>query len=120
MCVLDELQYVGRLGIVRREKGIRLSAVVMHESVPCPGSERRARMDALADVVIRIYAPLPGPSLSYYLRRLRFAAPQWQKEIPSALQRAKARLSHARVGNVDWYWPGEENLEDTVPEVVRF
>jgi uncharacterized protein YcaQ len=51
---------------------------------------------------------------------LRYAAPQWQKEIPSALQRAKARLSHARVGNIDWYWPNGENTDGQFPEVVRF
>jgi uncharacterized protein YcaQ len=77
-------------------------------------------MDALADVVVNIYAPLPARSLSFYLRRLRYAAPQWLKEIPSALQRAKARLSHAHVGNVDWYWPAEENIDGQFPEVVRF
>jgi uncharacterized protein YcaQ len=51
---------------------------------------------------------------------LRYAAPQWLKEIPSTLQRAKARLSHARIGNVDWYWPAEENIDGQFPEVVRF
>src|SRR5262245_42718077 len=96
--LLDAMHYAGLLRIVRREKGIRIYAEHKHEPVPRTTAERRARMDALVDVVIRIYAPLPGPSLSYYLRRLRFAAPQWQKEIPSALQRAKERLSHERVG----------------------
>jgi hypothetical protein len=81
---------------------------------------RRARIDALVDVVVRIYAPLPGPSLSFYLRRLRYAAPQWQKEIPGAVQRAKQRLSHTRVEEVDWYWPSDESTGNhSVPEVVR-
>src|SRR5262249_52424783 len=57
----------------------------------------------------------------FYLRRLRFAAPQWTKELPAALLRAKQRLAHARVGNVDWYWPADEDAIDAaVPEVVRF
>ena len=43
-------------------------------------------------MVVRIYAPLPGASLAYYVRRLRFAAPQWRNELKSALQRAKERL----------------------------
>jgi uncharacterized protein YcaQ len=77
-------------------------------------------MDALVDVVVNIYAPLPGPSVSFYLRRLRYAAPQWQKEIPGAVQRAKARLSQARVENVDWYWPADEKPNGhAVAEVVR-
>jgi len=119
--LLDAMHYAGLLRIVRREKGIRIYAEHKHEPVARTAAERRARMDALADVVVRIYAPLPGPSLSFYLRRLRHAAPQWQKEIPSALQRAKDRLAHERVGNVDWYWPdGEYPSGNSVPEVVRF
>lgn len=118
--LLDAMHYAGLLRIVRRKKGIRIYAEHKHEPVARTAAERRARMDALADVVVRIYAPLPGPSLSYYLRRLRFAAPQWQKEIPSALQRAKDRLAHERVGNVDWYWPADEKIDaDSVPEVIQ-
>jgi len=41
--------------------------------------------------------------------------------LPAALSRAKERLSHARVGKFDWYWPANENAGDqTTPEVVRF
>jgi uncharacterized protein len=119
--LLDAMHYAGLLRIVRREKGIRIYSEHKHEPVPRNAAERRARMDALVDVVVGIYAPLPGPSLSFYLRRLRYAAPQWQKEIPGALQRAKERLSRARAGNVDWYWPAGETANDhSVPEVVRF
>ena len=119
--LLDAMHYVGLLRIVRREKGIRIYAAHKHEPVPRSAAERRARIDALVDVVVKIYAPLPGPSLSYYVRRLRYAAPQWQKELPSAVQRAKERLSRARVGNVDWYWPAGESADDpSTQEVVRF
>jgi uncharacterized protein YcaQ len=41
------------------------------------------------------------------VRELRFAVPQWHGELKSALQRAKQRLSHARVDGFDWYWPAE-------------
>jgi uncharacterized protein YcaQ len=119
--LLEAMHYAGLLRIVRREKGIRIYSEHKHEPVPRGAAERRARIDALVDVVVRIYAPLPGPSLSFYLRRLRYAAPQWQKEIPGALQRAKKRLAHTRVENVDWYWPSDENTGNhSTPEVVRF
>ena len=119
--LLDAMHYSGLLRISRREKGIRLYKIHEHEPVPKGVAERRARIDALADVVIRIYAPLPGPSLTSYLRRLRYAVPQWEKEITGAVQRAKQRLSHARVENVDWYWPADENpLDNPLQEVVRF
>jgi hypothetical protein len=118
--LLDAMHYAGLLRIVRREKGIRIYAEHKHEPVPRNAAERRARMDALVDVVARIYAPLSAPGLWYYVRRLRYAAPQWEKELPGALQRAKERLTHARVGKVDWYWPAGEQLDDlSILEVVR-
>jgi uncharacterized protein len=119
--LLDAMHYTGVLRIVRREKGIRIYAAHQHLNVPHSTAERRARIDALVDVVVRIYAPLPGPSLSYYLRRLRYAVPQWQKDLPTALHRAKQRLSHAPVENVDWYWPANEDIMNHITqETVRF
>lgn len=53
--------------------------------------------------------------------RLRYAAPQWQPHLKRALARAKARLSHAHVGGVDWYWPAGERLpRQPVKASVRF
>ena len=119
--LLDAMHYAGLLRIVRRDKGIRIYSAHKHEPTPRGLAERRARVDALVDVVVSIYAPLHGPSLWSYIRRLRYAAPQWQKELPSALQRAKKRLAHARVGSVDWYWPANENADGHLTqEVVRF
>jgi uncharacterized protein YcaQ len=118
--LLDAMHYTGLLRIVRREKGIRIYAAHIHTNIPHSTAERRARIDALADIVVRIYAPLPGPSLTYYLRRLRYAVPQWQEELTGVLQRAKQRLSHARVENVDWYWPtGEDVTGHATEETVR-
>lgn len=118
--LLDTMHYTGLLRIVRREKGIRIYAAYEHVPVPRTAAERRARIDALVDVVVRIYAPLSGSSLNYYVKRLRWAVPQWQKELPAALTRAKQRLSQARIGNVDWYWPTDENAEGhTAKEIVR-
>lgn len=119
--LLDAMHYSGVLRIARREKGIRIYKVHQHEPAPKGAAERRARLDALVDVVVRIYAPLPGPRLSFYLRRLRYAVPQWQKDLPSAIQRAKQRLAHARVENVDWYWPVDERAENhAIDDTVRF
>jgi uncharacterized protein YcaQ len=44
------------------------------------------------------------------LRRLRYAAPQWQRDITAAIRRAKLRLASARVDGVTWYWPAGEAL----------
>ena len=118
--MLGVLHYRGKLRVARREKGIRLYGTHRHEPAPLDKAARRARIDALVDVAVNIYAPLPGPSLSYYVRRLRYAVPQWEAEITGALQRARERLAHARVEGVDWYWPNDENPSKTVaPETVR-
>jgi len=118
--MLDALHYRGKLRVARREKGIRVYRTHRHEAVPLDGAARRARIDALVDVVVNLYAPLPGASLSYYVRRLRYAVPQWEKEITPALERARERLAQARVEGVDWYWPNEEDPRRAeVPETVR-
>jgi uncharacterized protein YcaQ len=118
--LLDAMHYGGMLRVVRRESGIRLYAAHQHGLEPTHEAERHARIDALADVAIRIYAPLPGACLSDLVRRLRFAVPQWHGELKSALQRAKQRLSHTRVDGVDWYWPADEDPAGCAPpDTVR-
>ncbi len=107
--LLEAMQYRGMLRVVRREGGIRIYAARQHGSGPADAAARRARIDRLVDVVVGIYAPLPGTSLSSFVRDLRFAVPQWRGELTSALQRAHQRLSHARVDGVDWYWPAAED-----------
>src|SRR6266496_2815380 len=114
--LLDAMHYRGLLRVARRENGIRIYIAHQHETGPTDAAERRARIDALVDVVVRIYAPLPSPSLSFFVRRLRFAAPQWQGELRTALQRAKERLSHTRIDGVDWYWLAEEVAMGHVPQ----
>ena len=118
--MLDAMHYRGLLRVARREKGIRVYRTHRHEAGPLDEAARRARIDALVDVAVNIYAPLPGASLSYYVRRLRYAVPQWEEEITGALRRARERLAHARVEGVDWYWPNEENpRRASAPEAVR-
>ena len=107
--MLETLHYRGLLRVARREHGIRLYRTHRHEPPLLDEAARRARLDALVDLVVNIYAPLPASSLSYYVRRLRYAVPQWQEEIAGALPRARERLAKARVDGVDWYWPNEEN-----------
>jgi uncharacterized protein len=114
--LLDAMHYRGLLRVARREGGIRVYTAHQHGPGPTDAAARRARLDALVDVVVRIYAPLPGASLSSFVRELRFAVPQWHRELKSALQRARERLSHARVDGVDWYWPAGENAARHAPQ----
>jgi uncharacterized protein YcaQ len=118
--MLGVMHYRGLLRVARREKGIRIYGTHRHEAGQQDEAARRARIDALVDVAVNLYAPLPGASLSYYVRRLRYAVPQWQEEITAALLRARERLAHARIEGVDWYWPNEENPRRVLaPETVR-
>jgi uncharacterized protein len=118
--MLGVMHYRGLLKVARREKGIRVYRTHRHEARSLDEAACRARVDALVDVVVNLYAPLPGASLSSYVRRLRYAVPQWEEEITEALRRARARLARARVEGVDWYWPNEENpRRSCAPATVR-
>jgi uncharacterized protein YcaQ len=138
--MLDAMHYRGLLRVARREKGIRIYAarelevqpqesnasaptfVTSDEAIKYAGLPR---LDALVDVLVRVYAPLPGPSLAFFVRRLRYAVPQWETELKSALQRAKERFSHTHIDGVDWYWPADEKpsprlTSDTVRLLAPF
>jgi uncharacterized protein YcaQ len=118
--LLDAMHYRGLLRVARRENGIRVYAEHHHGPAPTDTATRMARLDALVDVAVGIYAPLPEASLRSLVRRLRFAAPQWHGELTKALQRAKQRLSHARVDGLNWYWPAGEDAWQVAPhESVR-
>jgi uncharacterized protein YcaQ len=119
--LLDAMHYQGLLRVVRREAGIRIYAAHKHATGPIDEAARQMRIDALIDVAVRIYAPMPARSLMFTLRRLRFAAPQWEDELANDLRRAKQRLAHAHVDGVEWYWSAEEKLWSREPEErVRF
>jgi hypothetical protein len=123
--LLEAMLYRGLLRVARREGGVRIYTAHQHGPGPIDAAALRARVDVLVDVAVRIYAPLPGASLSLLVRRLRLAVPQWHGELKSALQRAKERLSHARVGGVDWYWPTDAKAvrhgpQDTVRLLAPF
>ena len=118
--LLSVMHYAGLLRVVRREGGIRIYASHEHPARRIDAAGRRATLDALVDVAARKYAPLPGPTLSWLVNRLRYAAPQWRGELKTALQRARQRLAHARVNDVDWYWPADEAVtRAAAPDTVR-
>jgi uncharacterized protein YcaQ len=118
--LLDGMHYRGLLRVAGRERGIRLYTAHQHAPAPAGAAARRSRIDALVDVVVNTYAPLPALSLAHLVSRLRFAVPQWRRDLKSALARARSRLSHARVDNVDWYWPaGERPPRHAPPAIVR-
>jgi uncharacterized protein len=116
--LLDAMHYRGMLRVVRRDAGIRVYEARDPFS-PVAKADRARHIDALVDVAVRKYAPLPGPSLAYVVARLRYAAPQWHRELRAALQRAKQRLAHERLDGIDWYWPAGDRLDSHPPDEVR-
>lgn len=113
--LLDLLHYRGLLRVARRDAGVRIYAIRDQGPGPADAAAREGQIDALVDVVVRIYAPLAGASLSMLVGRLRYAVPQWRRHLKNALQRARHRLSHARVEGIDWYWPEDERVDARVP-----
>jgi uncharacterized protein len=111
--LLDDMHYRGLLRIARREGGIRLYAA---RELTAPPADTKAAHDALVDVIVAKYAPLPAASLGHLLSLLGSGAPQWRGDRAAALQRAKARLASARLDGTDWYWPGGERLRRSEPE----
>ncbi|MGE0863328.1 MAG: crosslink repair DNA glycosylase YcaQ family protein [Vicinamibacterales bacterium] len=118
--MLEALHYRGLLRVAGREGGIRLYAAREPGEGASGARIRRARVDALVDVVVAKYAPVPDVSLPFIISRLRYAVPQWRGELRNALARARQRLSQANVERHTWYWPaGEQPGETGAPEAAR-
>lgn len=116
--LLEQLHYRGWIRVARRERGIRLYAVADDLRADDALSPRE-RVDALVDVVVSKYAPLPALSLSYAVGRMRYAVPQWRQHLRSALADARRRLTHERVDGIDWYWPADEATRPPPQHSVR-
>ena len=117
--MLELMHYKGLLRVSRRDNGIRIYSIQTHGAAASGAAERRARIDALVDAVVSLYAPVPAASLSFIISRLRYAAPHWRAEMKSALQRAKKRLDQVVIDHHTWYWPAGERTEVAPVDGVR-
>ncbi len=121
--LLDAMHYRGMLRIAGRASGVRTYALpVLDASAPMQ-LDPAAAMDALVDVIVGKYAPLPERSLRELISHLRGGVPQWTELRSAAFARAKQRLASAQVDGLTWYWPSEElpQAKRHQPrEVVRF
>ncbi len=106
--LLDGMHYRGLLRVARREGGVRLYAAHdAHERAP---AEADAALDAMVDIAVGVYAPLPAATLSMLVTWLgSVAAAQWRDRRRAALARAKARLPSTTIDGQRWYWPAGEN-----------
>ncbi|MCH8506751.1 MAG: winged helix DNA-binding domain-containing protein [Ectothiorhodospiraceae bacterium] len=107
--LLDGMHYRGLLRVARREGGVRLYAPQLAHENESP-ADPDATLDALIDVAVAKYAPLPAAMLSRLVTWVGSAAvPQWRERRRAALPRTKARLPQATVGGCRWYGPAGEN-----------
>ena len=105
--LLDAMHYRGLLRVARREGGIRLYAA--RAATPA-ATDPEAAFDALVDVAVAKYAPLPAATLGQLLSYLCVGVPQWRGERNAALIRAKQRLARATIDGVVWFWPAGDRL----------
>jgi len=118
--LLDDMHYRGLLRIAGRASGVRTYAERIAPEAVSDGPQQA--LDALVDVIVHKYAPLPERSLSELISHLRGGAPQWAHLRRDALARAKARLASATVDGQTYYWPTSENPSSrrhAPDEVVR-
>ncbi|MDE2372028.1 MAG: YcaQ family DNA glycosylase [Burkholderiales bacterium] len=103
--LLDGMHYRGLVRVAAREGGVRLYAA-REAAAETPDPE--TALDALADIGVAKYAPLPERTLSDLMSRLRIGAPQWHAGCRGAFVRAKSRLASTRIDGQNWYWPAHE------------
>jgi uncharacterized protein YcaQ len=104
--LLDAMHYRGLLRVARRDGGVRLYAARPAAEADV---DRDAALDALADVIVGKYAPLPAATLGQLLSHLGIGAPQWRDQRAAVLKRLRARLASTMVDGTAWYWPAGEN-----------
>ncbi len=112
--LLDGMHYRGLVRIAGREGGVRTYAASTMAAAPSSeaidvAQAAAAAIDALIDVIVHKYAPLPERTLGELVSRLLGGGvPQWRGQRAAALKRAKARLPCATIEGVNWLWvPGD-------------
>jgi uncharacterized protein YcaQ len=86
--LLDGMHYRGLLRVVRREAGTRVYAAREPWPELADKAEIRTRMDAMVDLIVAKYAPLPAATLRQLVNRLQLAAPQWGTDRARAFAHA--------------------------------
>lgn len=106
--LLDGLHYRGHLRVLRREVGTRVYAAIEHPPVDQSPAAQRKRAEALLDVIVKLYAPLPAASLGYLASLLGYGAPHLKSHRAELLKAATARYAHAELDGQRWFWPADE------------
>jgi len=115
--MLERLHFQGLLRVARRDEGIRVympcgPAPRGSDAADAAPADTQLQADALMQLVVALYAPLPAASLAQLVAKLAHAAPQLRSELALARGRAKQVLNHATLAGTVWYWPAAEQPAD--------
>ena len=105
--LLDAMHYRGLLRIAGRRSGTRTYAVATRPTGP--DTDPQAGYDALVDVAVGLYAPVPTRTLRMLVGMLRYGVPQWREDRTGAIARAVTRYESATVDGVTYHWPVDED-----------
>lgn len=116
--LLEALHFSGRLRVARRDAGVRLYCERTAVAPPDQAAQADqadqvdqtdATLDALVDVLVQAYAPLPEAGLRRLVSMLLRTAPPWQARRAALLARTTARFPSATVEGSRWFWPDGES-----------
>jgi uncharacterized protein len=114
--LLELMHYRGLLRVVRREQGQRVYAAALAATTDT--LTPAARADALVDLLLRKYAPLPSRGLGMLCAALRrYGAPHLHSDVSAAMKRFQSSLPSAVVDGVTWSsrWRVEPTVKFLAP-----
>lgn len=118
--LLQGLHYRGRLRVARRDSGVRVYEATSRQPQPLDDA---ARAEALLDVVLSLYAPVPLTRLRMLTGFLGHAAvPSLEPALRAAEQRLRKTLPQVRCDDGVWLWPRGARVQapGEAEDVVRF
>lgn len=117
--MLEALHYRGKLKVARRIGGIKVYAPAPPPPAAVPSPQRA---DALLNLLLRLYAPLPERSFWQLARMVTESSlSEWMRARAFARVCAAATTASAMIDGTRWLWPAAGRLEaEPEPRVRAF
>jgi hypothetical protein len=116
--LLEVLHYRGKLQVARRDEGIKLYAIAPPLARPLAP---RARFLRIAELLLRVYAPLPLASLRELMRMAAdeaFDAPERERLLEQFV--ARKWIARAGIDGVTYVWPDDDAPPGEPDDALRF
>ncbi len=114
---LEALHHRGHLRVTRREKGVKVYGPARRPAHTLTRAEQAA---GIAQLIVRLYAPLPRQSLSGLLSMCGYGAPGLKAELRQAQKDLEGGwLASATVDGLIYLWPEGEKVDQAAPAGVR-